>query len=648
MTLCAVVVGHDSQTDRIAEVLREHLEPELRVAHVAALDDVDSLADTGRSTSANGVQENDADATTIALIALFVDSHLDHVNTLAKFCAKAGNRNVRILGVTNERVLSHLGLLANYGKPDYLAYFPDLTREQFTTNVDTQLRRFQVLNDMPVTRKPQYTGALVGEERTETEMVEEIVRRVDETLGFQPRIHIPEGVTLTREGEPVEEIYLALSGRVSLSRRTNSGDIVMHHASTGRIIGLLALMRGSEGFLTARTTTEVTGIQLSFEQLNELIDADPSVMPLLGALTMRSFERRLRRSENIQIEKVELASELEIERTNLASALRNLEGARTELTAQARFASLGELAAGVAHELNNPMAAIARTADHLDDDLHKLIESSGEKKWIRQTIEAMNAAETSPSLTTKEARALRAEFTKFTKDPELSQRLVLAGIHDPQLAKDVSRTRKVSFEAVETAAAIGSAIRNLRTASTRITQLVASLRAYARPDGDPVTDININDTIDDTLRLINHRLHRIELERKFRDVPTVTGHPGELGQVWTNLLTNAAEALQEARPDDESYGTIRIETSAKEAGWVEIRVIDNGPGIPVELQERLFEPRFTTKNGQVRFGMGIGLGVCRSIVQKHNGTMELVSNDAGTTAVVRLPLNGPLTHKEDA
>ena len=118
--------------------------------------------------------------------------------------------------------------------------------------------------------------------------------------------------------------------------------------------------------------------------------------------------------------------------------------------------------------------------------------------------------------------------------------------------------------------------------------------------------------------------------------------PGQLAQVWTNLLTNAAEAMQ----DTGVGSTVTIRTSAPEPGWVEVDIIDDGPGIPGERLEQLFEPRFTTKNGQVRFGMGIGLSVCRSIINKHHGTIALESSPRGTQASVRLRINGPRRHHE--
>ena len=97
---------------------------------------------------------------------------------------------------------------------------------------------------------------------------------------------------------------------------------------------------------------------------------------------------------------------------------------------------------------------------------------------------------------------------------------------------------------------------------------------------------------------------------------------------------------------DTKGSTITVRTSRPRPDWVQVEVIDDGPGIPGELLDRLFEPRFTTKHGQVRFGMGIGLGVCRTIVSKHNGTINIETSTAGTRVIVGLPVAGPLSLQE--
>ena len=482
---------------------------------------------------------------------------------------------------------------------------------------------------------------------SDEEIIAEIIKLSEEQLGPLPRTKFPEGTRFVVEGQRSDLITLVLEGQIALERSSEAGDIVMHHASTGRIIGLLSLMDWREGFFTAIATTPVTGIQLTFDQVNWVTQNDRRMAEYLTAMMIRSLDRRLRRSENIQIEKVELMDELARERANLAKALRDLEGARTELMAQARYASLGELAAGVAHELNNPMAAIMRTADYLNTDMGDLLLTSTDRSWAEAAQGALDYARTASVLSTKEVRAIKRELQQITGDPALAQRLVVAGILDVDLARKLAAGDTSNYAVVEQAAAIGTNLRNLATASRRIVDLVASLRSYARPDGDPVVDVDLHEGIEDTLRLLSHKLRGVRVVREYGDLPHVACHPGQLAQVWTNVITNAAEAMCDAKPEcGTNYGTLTITTSVPVPGEVQVEVRDTGPGIPDHVLHHIFEPRFTTKGGQVRFGMGIGLSVCRSIITQHNGTIDLRSTPNGAVATVRMPVTGPMAAPE--
>lgn len=575
------------------------------------------------------------------------DDGLPQDHPLIEFVADPRFTHTRIMIMSTSPSISGLDLLTNLGRLDSLMFTPAITEENFALIVSQQLKRYW---DRRRDDDPTLEGAdtppdsfNLASRLSDTEMIRTLIDAADRHLGYQPRLVFPPGVCLTKEGHMVEEVIFALSGKVVLQRITDAGDITMHHASTGQVIGLLALANSRVGFFTAHTTTEVVAVQLPFEQLNYLLEVEPELNHIITALFVRSYDRRLRRAEDIQVEQHETAAELETERANLARALKNLEGARRELMNQARFASLGELAAGVAHELNNPMAAIQRISQHLTDDVRALIATSKANKWSRGVLSALDAAQEAQSMSTKQARQLRRSISAITDDPDLARRLVLAGVHDEEFIKKVKRSRSVDFDMVEHAASIGTALRNIDTAAERITDLVASLRSYARPDGDPITDVNVHQGIDDTIQLMSHKLHDIHVDRKYGELPFITCTPGQLSQVWTNLMSNSAEAIAESGKGS----TITVRTSEPRVGWVQVEIIDDGPGIPHDMIDRLFEPQFTTKKGQVRFGMGIGLGVCRNIVSKHHGTIELESSPDGTRAIVGLPVAGPLSLREE-
>lgn len=613
MTLIGQFIGPADTVDAVAAIARKHL-PFLTVVRA---DNPSSL-------------EPMSDGDHLVFIAMVVDNGELSAGRFTPLIERYPH--TRIVVLTHERQLTDVASLVDQSKIDLIVYLPDYRESQVVTNLERQVRRYCgiVGIDSPVPN-PELDRFIFSLPLSDSEILDQIVSAIDETLGYQPRIRIPAGVRLTQENTSVEEATLAISGRISLERESHAGNVLMHHASTGQVIGLLSMASQQPAFFTSRTTTEVTGINLTFEQLNDVIEQHPDTFLLISSLFIRSLERRLRRAEDIQLEKVVLTAKLQEEQAKLREALKKLEDARAQLITQARFASLGELAAGVAHELNNPMAAISRTADHLSHDVARLL-GTGEPSWARRSLDAMTAAHDAPSISTREARELKREMQKVTSTPEIASRLVRAGIRNPDIMHGVRDEDDVV--ALETAASIGTGLRNLESASERITGLVASLRSYARPDGDPVGNVNVHSSLDDTIRLLNHKLENVDLVRNYGDIPEISAHPGQLAQVWTNLMSNSAEALETT----DRRGTIEVATENAYPGWIRVKIIDNGPGIDPDLIERIFEPRFTTKAGQVRYGMGIGLGLAKSIVDKHHGIIRFSSSPAGTTAIVELPV----------
>jgi two-component system, NtrC family, sensor kinase len=463
------------------------------------------------------------------------------------------------------------------------------------------------------------------------DVTRQMLASIERVLGPRPRLRLPAGVRITHQDQPVDAVLLVLRGSVALDRTTRVGDLRLHHASTGPVVGLLSLAHQRRAYFTARTTTEVEVVHLSIEQLDRALREDPDMGAAVAAVSIRALARRLRRAEQLQVEKIELNRTLDEERQRLREALSALEEARMELIAQARFATLGELAAGIAHELNNPVAALERAASYLAEDLARVLSThpQGELADV-----ALRSARDRPPRSTAEERRLRRTLEPVTGDRDLARRLVTAGVTDPDTARQVLASDADLVGLLEAAAGIGGAVRNLQLASRRITGLVSSLRSYTRPDGDPLDDVDLHAGLDDTLRLTAHRLRDIEVERHYGPLPRLRCHPAQLDQVWTNLLVNAADSL-------EGSGRITITTDRPDEEHVRVRIVDDGPGIDPEVLPKVFEPRFTTKQGTVRFGLGLGLGIAKRIVDDHGGRLTLASEPGRTEACVLLPIGGP-------
>jgi two-component system NtrC family sensor kinase len=163
----------------------------------------------------------------------------------------------------------------------------------------------------------------------------------------------------------------------------------------------------------------------------------------------------------------------------------------------------------------------------------------------------------------------------------------------------------------------------------RMIELVRNLHSFGRIDRAAFDSVDVHEGLDSTVALLAHELKNIEIVRDYGDIPRLYCHAQRLHQVFMNLLLNAVQAL----PDG---GRITVRTSANDAS-VRVRIEDNGCGIAAEQQERVFEPGFTTRQGRV--SMGLGLAICRQIVEQHGGTIELESAPgAGSAFTVCLPL----------
>ena len=237
---------------------------------------------------------------------------------------------------------------------------------------------------------------LEGLDRDEREVVMELLAGVERVLGQRPRLIVPEGTQLVTQGEPVGAVYLVLDGQVSLHRDSPRGEVLAHLATSGPLIGLVSLARAEDAFFTGETETEATVVRLTTEQLQIVISEDPSIGSTLTALAIRSLTRRLMRAEDLHLENAMLAEDLEAQKEALAATLEDLRATRAELVERARFAMLGELSAGIAHELNNPVTALVRAAKHLHEDVDAALAAPA----TASSREAMARALTAPPRST--------------------------------------------------------------------------------------------------------------------------------------------------------------------------------------------------------------------------------------------------------
>jgi signal transduction histidine kinase len=321
-----------------------------------------------------------------------------------------------------------------------------------------------------------------------------------------------------------------------------------------------------------------------------------------------------------------------------------------EATARQResLVALGTLAAGLAHELNNPAAAATRSVDALEAASQTLLASLGRLAQGEITADQFQALD-----------ALRAKITPPTGvvDPldradhedAISTWLARRGIgHEwliaPPLAAAAVEIRwcdevseildgpalESGLEWVASTLTLTTLLGELKSSTQRISALVGAVRSYSQMDRASRQHIDVTEGLESTLVMLSHKLRDgVTVVRDYgADVPMIDAYAGELNQVWTNLIDNAVDAMDRS-------GTLRLSTRG-DGDAVVVEVVDSGAGLPDAVKERAFEAFFTTKD--VGKGTGLGLDIARRIVvERHNGTIDIESRPGRTTLRVRLP-----------
>jgi signal transduction histidine kinase len=317
-----------------------------------------------------------------------------------------------------------------------------------------------------------------------------------------------------------------------------------------------------------------------------------------------------------------------------------------------RLASLGTMAAGLAHELNNPAAAARRAAAQMEEALDvigstigRFVDSGIDREDAHGLVvlqrQALAGAEERTALDALDLADAEEELLAGLEElgvPEswrLAEPLAAAGVDRAWLDRVAALAGSATGAAVEWVAATLTArglAGELQESTKRMSDLVGAVKSYAYMDRGDLVEVDVHEGIETTLAVLGHRLKHtnIEIVRQYdKGLPKLTVRGSELNQVWTNLLDNAIDALGEK-------GTITI-TTRSEAGGARVDVSDDGPGIAPEARGRVFDSFFTTKD--VGHGIGLGLSTAhRVVVDRHHGALTVDSEPGATTFHVWLPL----------
>lgn len=460
-----------------------------------------------------------------------------------------------------------------------------------------------------------------GYEEVATDDLSQLIQRSASLK--EARVEYPAGHLLLEEGETNDNLFVLLEGQVELGKLNEKGryetlDILGHDS----ILGLISFWTSTPCFSRIVAKTKVVCIELDRTRFEELVHSDPGFSPLLQRLFINNLANRYRRMVSLNLKVASLSEELQQERNQLREIIEDLQRTRARLIHQEKLATLGQLMAGIAHEINNPSAALARNVHHLFLNFPNLFSSETDAVPLEIAGKLLQMGMESPFIGSEEKRKKMLELEKTY--PGLKRSLIrsLAPLSNDGLALiegDIKRAAAGgddkrllnSIHFFET----GIYLRGVRASADRIHQLVKSLKNYGRKQEGVYEKADLRDGLRDVLVVLHNRLKHFSVSTDLPDIPKVYCNPSEMNQIWTNLLVNACDELKPG-------GQIRI-TCGTEAETVWIRVSDNGPGIPKNLLDKIFEPNFTTKSSHKEFGLGLGLTISRDIAAKHGGRLKV-------------------------
>jgi len=431
-------------------------------------------------------------------------------------------------------------------------------------------------------------------------------------------VRLAAGEELFAEGDPGDRAYIIREGKLEILTSSGGREVLIAVRKPRELIGEMALLEEAPRSASVRARVDSLVFSIEKEHFDALVDRSPSAMKSM----LRTILARLRETQDALYE-------------------------------SERMAILGKMTAETVHDLNNPTSAIRRAAEQLRLELEAEKEArkalgrldlSGKQMEIVQQEQAKGVERASgpPELDALARSDREAELEAWLEMRDvddawdIAPTLVDLGFEESDLALLGDQFAQEQLPKVlgylSRDFSVQHLLAEIRSAASSISDIIKAYKAYVYLDQAPVQGVNIHEGLDGTLLILGGKLKEgISVRKEYApDLPEIMAYGSELNQVWTNLIQNAADAM-------DGKGEIVLRTRS-ENGWVVVEIQDNGPGIPPDLQERIFETGFTTKSRDK--GTGLGLGSSRKIVEeRHRGEISLTSEPGNTRFEIRLPLN---------
>ena len=398
-------------------------------------------------------------------------------------------------------------------------------------------------------------------------------------------VDLDPGQALILEGEIADALYVVLDGELEVTKRSGTSEIPLALVGPGALQGEIAALEGGRRLASVRATGEAEVLRIPVDTIRQLLDAGPD----LALAVIRTAVGRLRSME---------------------ATLRERE----------KLAGLGTLAAGLAHELNNPAAAALRSVRSLESAVSRAEELPHPVPPPRPPDDS------APPRSALERADRIAELEEIVGDADDASALLDAGWTPAALeAVPADVTAWLAADA-----SVRQLLGELGMALERIGEIVAAVKGYTYLDQAPVQRVDVRVGLEQTLVILRHKLKGVEVTIELADdLPEIEAFGSELNQVWTNIVDNAVDAM-------DGRGRLWLTATRDPGGTgVIVSICNSGPPIPDEVRARLFEPFYTTK--EPGRGTGLGLHISHNVVVRHGGRIEVASESERTCFTVTLP-----------
>lgn len=426
----------------------------------------------------------------------------------------------------------------------------------------------------------------------------------------QQKVLISKGEVLMKQGAENNKLYLIESGSLTGYLEDESGNqFEVFRSSKGMFVGVYSFFSktyASYATIIANEDSRLAYIDTKVKVVED--EQNHSIIEHFMPIIVNELSARQLMAREASLEK---------ERT------------LKRLMHHDKLATLGEMAAGLSHELNNAVGVLQRKTEWLSDEIAIYLKEKDSKGMFPFFEKGLQKGQFLSSSEVRKARKKLEQAGVTTSD---AQKIARAGITEEALLKHFANSNE-NTNRMYYYWEIGTAFHDMLLAAKHAVHVVKSVKQLGSSNAERQQIVQVEQTIEEALALLNSPLRKVELHTDLQKTPSLNVSSGELVQIWVNLIKNAIESMLQ------STNTPTLHVACKQlADKIEVKIQDNGSGIPKAVQAKIFEPHFSTKNDGPVVGLGLGLAIVRRLVESYQGSIDVKSQPGKTVFKVNFPI----------